>query len=76
MADFADSSAVDSLVAAAPAFTPMDRSLVESVLDYADSDDLQGVMTYCEAISKDGLARLVALLEIISPIAKSKLLNK
>ncbi len=64
------------LVAQAPALDTMQRSLVESVLDYADQGDRQGVLTYCDSMSTEGLARFVSILSMVGPIATAKLMSK
>lgn len=67
---------LNELIENAPSMTHMQRSLAETVFDYAEADDRDGVGVYCETMSKEGLARLVKDLMMILPIAKSKLMQK
>lgn len=60
----------------APAMDAMQHSLAETILDYAEREDREGVALYCESMSTDGLARLLKDLMLMTPIVRAKLMQK
>ena len=76
MAEQGSKNSLTQLIQDAPQLDTMQRSLAETVLDYAERDDREGVAVYCESMSKEGLARLLRDLLMITPIARAKLMQK
>lgn len=70
------SSSLNQFIQDAPSLNVMQRSLAETILDYADRDNRVAVAEYCDSMSKEGLARLLRDLMMITPIARTKLMQK
>lgn len=63
------------LIDSAPEMGSNDRSVVETVLDYVEQDNIEVARSYVDSLSRDGLRRAIRNLQVASMLMTTHLVT-